>query len=49
MKKINKKEKVFNSCLIINNKGIVNYYDKRNLPNYGVFDEKDTSQKVIKN
>ncbi|MEC8421511.1 MAG: NAD+ synthase [Pseudomonadota bacterium] len=38
--KINKKEKVFNSCLIINNKGIVNYYDKRNLPNYGVFDEK---------
>lgn len=34
------KKKIFNSALIIKNKKILGRYDKRHLPNYGVFDEK---------
>ena len=32
--------KVFNSAFIINNKKLLDIYDKQFLPNYGVFDEK---------
>ena len=41
--------KVFNSAFIINNKKLLDIYDKQFLPNYGVFDEKRYFDQGIKN
>ncbi len=39
---------LWNSAFIINNKKIIEIYDKQFLPNYGVFDEKDILRKEEK-
>ena len=41
--------KVWNSAFIINNKKVIETYDKQFLPNYGVFDEKRYFEKGKKN
>ncbi len=41
--------KVYNSAFIINNKKLLDIYDKQFLPNYGVFDEKRYFDQGVKN
>ena len=41
--------KVYNSAFIINNKKLLDVYDKQFLPNYGVFDEKRYFDRGVKN